>query len=352
MKELNMNGPTWTIGIDIGDRSSYYKVLNQAGEVVEEGRVKTRMVAFQKEFAQRPASRVVMEAGSQSRWISQAMRDWGHETVVANPRQVALISQNQRKGDPQDAELLARLGRVDVELLSPIQHRSEEQQRDLELVQSRTALVKSRSQLVNHVRSVVKGFGQRLCSCSTGSFAHRVSGEIPQGLRASLYPLLEQIWSLTQAIRRLEREIERFSVEKYPQTQRLREIGGVGPITALTYVLVIADVKRFHKSRQVGAYLGLCPARDQSGGKDPQLRITKAGHRLLRSLLINCAQYILRKSSEESDFKRHGERIAEGGGKNAKKRAVVAVARKLSTVMHHLWKTEQAYDPHYLAQAA
>jgi transposase len=280
---------------------------------------------------------VVLEAGNQSRWISQAMRGWGHEAIVANPRKVELISKNTRKADREDAELLARLGRMDVKLLFPIQHRTAQQQEDLEM--------KIRGQLVTHVRAVVKGFGQRLTSCSTEAFGRKVVEEIPPGLRASLYPLLEEIGRLTRQIRAYDREIDRLGREKYPQTAVLRQIRGVGPVTALTFVLVLSEVRRFRRSRDVGAYLGLCPRQAQSGERNPQLRITKAGHRLLRSLLVNCAQYILRQHAPDSDLKRHGEKIAERGGKNAKKRAVVAVARKLSVVMHRLWTTGEVYEP-------
>lgn len=343
--ERNMNIPARTIGIDLGDRSSYFVVLDSAGEILEEGRVKTRMVEFQAMFSQHPASRVVLEAGNQSRWISQAMRGWGHEAIVANPRKVELISKNTRKADREDAELLARLGRMDVKLLFPIQHRTAQQQEDLESVESRALLVKIRGQLVTHVRAVVKGFGQRLTSCSTEAFGRKVVEEIPPGLRASLYPLLEEIGRLTRQIRAYDREIDRLGREKYPQTAVLRQIRGVGPVTALTFVLVLSEVRRFRRSRDVGAYLGLCPRQAQSGERNPQLRITKAGHRLLRSLLVNCAQYILRQHAPDSDLKRHGEKIAERGGKNAKKRAVVAVARKLSVVMHRLWTTGEVYEP-------
>lgn len=345
--QSNMFFPARTIGIDIGDRSSYYVVVDVAGEIVEEGRLQTRTSAFQQQFGQCSSSRVVMEAGNQSRWISQVMRDWGHETIVANSRKVELIGKNQRKGDRSDAETLARLGRADLKLLYPIEHRTAEQQEDLEMIQARALLVKIRGQLVTHVRAVVKGFGERLSSCSTEAFGRKVVGEIPLGLRASLSPLLEEICRLTGQIRAYDRQIERLCQQKYPQTECVRQITGVGPVTALTFVLVISEVKRFRRSRSVGPYLGLCPGRNQSGEQDPELRITKAGHRLLRSLLVNCAQYILRTHSPDSDLKRHGEKIAQRGGKKAKKRAVVAVARKLAVLMHLLWRTGEVYEPLY-----
>ena len=349
-KQSNTQIPESTIGMDIGDRTSYWVQLDVAGEIVGEGSIKTAMPQLQALFSQRRASRVIVESGNQSRWISQALMKWGHETIVANSRKVELITKNQRKGDRVDAELLARMGRMDVKMLYPIEHRTQEQQEDLGMVQARALLVKTRGTLICHVRSSVKESGGRLSGCSTESFANKVREEIPPGLRRSLEPLLEQIQSLTQQIRRYKWQIERLCCEKYPQTESLLQIPGVGPITALTYVLVLSDPDRFQKSRDVGAYLGLVPGRSQSGSKDPQLRISKAGHRVLRSLLVNCAQYILRKSSPECELKSHGEAISERGGKNAKKRAVVAVARKLAVVGHSLWKTGEIYDPWYQSQ--
>ncbi len=349
-KQSNTQIPESTIGMDVGDRTSCWVQLDVTGEIVAEGSVKTAMPQIQALFSQRQASRVIVESGNQSRWISQALVKWGHEAIVANSRKVELITKNQRKGDRVDAELLARLGRMDMSLLYPIEHRTQEQQEDLGVVQARALLVKTRGMLICHVRSSVKESGGRLESCSAESFSRKAAKEIPAGLQASLKPLLVQIENLTQQIRGYERRINRLCRKKYYQTQNLMQIPGVGPITALTYVLVLSNPHRFSKSRDVGAYLGLVPGRDQSGRKDPQLRISKAGHRLLRSLLVNCAQYILRKSSPESELKSHGEGIAERGGKNAKKRAVVAVARKLAVVGHRLWITGSVYDPWYQSQ--
>ena len=298
-------------------------------------------------FKSQPKMRVVLETGTHSRWVQAIAKEQGHEEIVANPRQVRLISQNRKKSDRKDGELLGRLGRVDPELLYPIQHRGEAAQADLAVVKARDELVRARTRLVNHIRGSVKAFGERLPSCSTEAFPHRVQLHIPGCLKTALEPLLEMIEQLTAQIRQYDRQIQQLCQQKYPDTEILQQVRGVGPITALAFVLTLEDAHRFGRSRQVGAYLGLTPRQDQSGTRDPQLRITKAGDRFVRKLLVGSAQYILGPFGSDCDLRRYGERIASRGGKSAKKRAVVAVARKLSVLLHHLWVTGEKYEPLY-----
>ena len=214
------------------------------------------------------------------------------------------------------------------------------------IIRSRQALVGCRTQLVNHVRGAVKSFGARLPKCPARSFHNKAAEHIPEALLPALGPILEQIGSLTQRIRDYERKLETISKERYPETDLLRQVEGVGPLTALTFVLTLEDPYRFERSRSVGAYLGLVPATDQSGDRDPREKhITKEGDEMLRKLLVNGAHYILGPFGSDSDLRRHGEKIASRGGKNAKKRAVVAVARKLAVLLHSLWVSGEVYDP-------
>jgi transposase len=235
--------------------------------------------------------------------------------------------------------------RVDPKLLYPLKHRGEVSQAHLALVRSRQALVDCRTQLVNHVRGAVKSFGARLPKCPARSFHNRAPEHIPEALLPALEPIVEQIGSLTERIRQYDRKLETASKEHYPETQLLRQVEGIGPLTALTFVLTVEDPYRFEKSRSVGAYLGLVPATERSGERDPQKRISKEGDEMLRKLLVGSAHYILGPFDSDSDLRRHGERIATHGGKNAKKRAAVAVARKLCVLLHRLWVTGEAYDP-------
>jgi transposase len=273
------------------------------------------------------------------------LEECGHEVLVANSRKLRLIYANKRKTDEIDAENLARLARVDRKLLYPLRHRGQESQAHMAIIRSRQALVDCRTQLVNHVRGAVKSFGARLPKCPARSFHNRAPEHIPEALLSALGPILEQIGSLTERIRQYDRELQIVAKERYPETDLLRQVEGVGPLTALTFVLTLEDPHRFEKSRCVGAYLGLVPARNQSGDRDPQKRISKEGDEMLRKLLVSCAHYVLGPFGSDSDLRRHGEKIASRGGKNVKKRAVVAVARKLAVLLHSLWISGELYEP-------
>jgi len=334
-----------TIGMDLGDRYSQLCALDGEGEAVEEVRVRTEERALRAAFGARSAAHVVMEAGTHSPWVSRLLEALGHEVWVANPRRVRLISHSDRKSDRHDAETLARLGRMDPALLRPIRHRSAETLADREWLRARAALVASRTQLVNHVRSAVKVAGGRLPSSSTAAFVRKVTEAIPERLRAPLSPVLNQIDALTAALHHYEEQLEALAEAKYPETACLRQVAGVGVVTSLAFVLTLEDPHRFAKSRAVGSYLGLRPRQRQSGDMDLQMRITKAGDRELRRLLVQSAHYILGPFGPDTDLKRFGKRLAERGGKAAKKRAVVAVARKLAVLLHRLWVTGEVYEP-------
>ena len=290
---------------------------------------------------------VAIEAGTHSPWVSRVLKECAHKVLVANPRKTRLIYGQGRKTDKLDAEKLARLARVDPKLLSPLEHRGEASQAHLALIRSREVVVRSRAQLINHVRGTVKSFGARLPKCSTASFHKKVAACIPEELRPALEPLLETIASLSTRVRHYDRELEQLAEEHYPQTKLLRQVQGVGTLTALTFVLTVEDPGRFEESRSVGAYLGLVPGKDQSGERDPQKRISREGDEMLRRLLVGSAHYILGPFGEDSDLRRQGLKIAGGAAKNARKRAVVAVARKLSVLLHHLWISGEVYEPLY-----
>jgi transposase len=332
--------------LDLGDKYSYLCLIDQqSGEVIEEGRLRTAPEAFRRRFVSEQPMRIAIEAGTHSPWASRILEECGHEVLVANARKLRLIYANKQKTDEIDAENLARLARLDPKLLYPLKHRGEGSQAHMAIIRSRQALVGCRTQLVNHVRGAVKSFGGRLPKCPARSFHNKAADHIPAALRPALGPILEQIGSLTQRIRDYERQLETISKERYPETELLRQVEGVGPLTALTFVLTIEDPYRFEKSRSVGAYLGLVPARDQSGNRDPQKHITKEGDEMLRKLLVSGAHYILGPFGSDSDLRRHGEKIASRGAKNSKKRAVVAVARKLAVLLHSLWVSGEVYDP-------
>lgn len=334
-----------TIGMDLGDRYSQLCVLDSEGQVVEEVRVRTEERALRAAFGARAPARVVMEAGTHSPWVSRLLEELDHEVWVANPRRVKLISGSDKKSDRNDAETLARLGRMDPALLRPIRHRSAETLADREMLRARAALVAARTQLVNHARSAVKVAGGRLPTSSTPGFARKVAAAIPERLRPALEPILAMITALNETLRHYERELEAMAETRYPETACLRQVAGVGVVTSLDYVLTLEDPHRFAQSRSVGSYLGLRPRQHQSGDTERQMRITKAGDRELRRLLVQSAHYILGPFGPDTDLKRFGQRLAARGGKAAKKRAVIAVARKLAVLLHRLWVTGEEYRP-------
>jgi transposase len=334
-----------TIGVDLGDKRSHVCVLGAEGQVTSELTISTTPTAFRKYFIAVPSALVVIEVGPHSRWASALIAGLGHKVLVANAGRVPLIHQSNRKSDRLDARHLAKLARVDPSLLCPVTHRDGTAQAHLSVIRARDVLVRARTALINCVRGLVKPTGLQLPSSASAYFARKVAGLIPDALLAAITPLLEQLESLSNAIQQYDEEIESIARSERPETKQLEQVTGVGTLTALAFVLTISDPHRFAKSRQVGNYFGLRPKQSQSGESCPQLGITKAGDHYLRRLLVGSAQYILGRFGPDTDLRRWGLKLAERGGKNAKKRAIVAVARKLAVLLHRLWVSGTAYEP-------
>jgi transposase len=333
-----------TVGIDLGDRSSRYCILDEQGEPVVEGSVATTRKGLAQVLGSKPRSRVALEVGTHSPWVSRCLAELGHEVIVANARRVRLITDSSRKDDRLDAKTLARLARIDPELLSPIRHRSEQAQADLIVIRARAALVEARTMLINSARGLTKSYGERLRSCGTGQVGKALAEALSEPLQKALKPMLTEIESLSECIREYDRQIEQIAKQRYPETELLQQVHGVGTLTALTYVLTLEDPHRFRRSRDAGAYFGLRPRRRESGNSRPQLRISKEGDAYVRKLLVQCAHHILGPFGTDSDLRRWGLELAKGG-KNAKKRALVAVARKLAVLLHKLWVSGEVYEP-------
>src|SRR5712672_4536011 len=330
-------GHKLTIGLDLGDRWSFYCVLDEAGQVILEQKLPTTPEAMKQTFGKIPRSLIALETGTHSPWVSRLLTELGHEVIVAHAQKVELITKSNRKDDRHDARTLARLARIDPELLGPVRHRSAKAQIHLTVIRARAELVRARTALVNAVRGLVKSYGQRLPKCGT----QRVSRELGVGLHAELRevlePLLKEIESLNERIQDYEVRMEKIAKESYPQVELIKQVKGVGTQIALTYVLTLDDPHRFPKSREVGCFLGLRPGRRDSGESQPQMNISKEGDPYLRTMLVQGAHYILGPFGADGDLRRWGLKLAARGGKNAKKRAVVAVARKLAVLLHRLW---------------
>lgn len=343
-----------TIGMDLGDRNHEVCVLDAEGVVRERAQVDNTASQIQKFFGGRERCRIAIEAGTHSGWISRQLEELGYKVIVAQPRAVRAIWSRDRKNDASDAEMLARLLRADPELLRPIKHRSEKAQSDLLLIKARDGLVQMRTKLINQVRGLGKSMGHRFPACDSRYFAARAKADLPGHLYEALGSLLEVIEDLNRRIKTYDVKVTRLAHREYPDTKYLESVPGVGALTALAYVLTIDDPHRFRRSREVGPYLGLVPKQDQSGSRDKQLRITKSGDGYMRRLLVGSAQCILKKSGPDCQLRDRGLRIAARGGKNARKRAAVAVARSLSVLLHKLWVSKTVFDPQYgrVVQAA
>ena len=341
----NISEQKLTIGLDLGDRNSWYCVLDGVGQIQLEQRVRTNAKALREVFGGMPCSRIALEIGTHSPWISRLLGELGHEVIVANARKVRLIGESRQKDDRLDAQTLARLARVDPQLLSPVKHRSAQAQADLMMIRARAGLVRARTGLVNTARGLAKSYGERLRGCNVRNMNPEKAEGLSPELQRALEPLLATIEELSERICEYNERIEALAQTSYPQVALLRQIKGVGTLIALTFLLTLEDPHRFGKSRDVGCYLGLQPGRRNSGQSEPQMHISKEGDPYLRTLLVQGAQHILGPFGIDCDLRRWGLKLAERGGRNGKKRAIVATARKLAVLLHHLWVSGEVYEP-------
>jgi transposase len=300
---------------------------------------------MQEVFGAMPRSRIALETGMHSPWISRLLTELGHEVIVAHARNVRLIGESRKKDDRMDAQTLARLARIDPQLLSPVKHRSAKAQADLTVIRARAGLVRARTALVNTARGLAKSYGERLRGCNVRNMNLEKAERLSPELQRALEPLLAALESLSERIREYNERIETLAQQSYPQTALLKQIKGVGTLIAVTYMLTLEDPHRFGKSRDVGCYLGLQPGRRNSGQSQPQMHISKEGDPYLRTLLVQGAQHILGPFGVDCDLRRWGLKLAERGGKSGKKRAIIATARKLAVLLHHLWVSGEAYEP-------
>ena len=331
-----------TIGIDLGDKMSRYCMVNREGEVVEEGSFRNQVSSIETHFSGEPR-RIALEAGGQSAWISRELKRLGHEVIVANARQLKWITASDTKNDPVDARKLALLARADVRLLAPVEHRTADQQGELAVIRARDAILRARTLLINTARGIAKGLGLRLPKSITATFGKRALVDLPVMLRTALAGLLEQIDGLSQHIGSYDQQVGELAA-RHPEVERLTSIPGVGKLTAVSFVLTLGRPERFAHSRDVAGFLGLRPKQRQSGARDPQLGISKSGDPYLRKLLVQCSHHILGHWGTDSALRRWGLAKGEGGSK-ATLRAIVAVARKLSVLLHRLWVSGEFYKP-------
>jgi transposase len=329
-------------GIDLHQDKSEICIIDEDGEVTEKTTVRTTRRALSRYFESRSRMRVVMEAGGSSPWVSRLIEGCGHEKVVCAPRRVRLIAESTLKADAVDAEVLARLVRIDPGFLGSVTHRSEEAQRLRSKLTVRTALVEARTKWINTVKGILRGFGYRVAGGGTRTFPQRVAKlDLPAELREVIEPLLTQLELVTAEIVRREEDLEQVARE-LPVVEHLRQIPGVGLIVSLYYVLTVDDPERFRRSRDVAAYFGLRPTMRSSASVSYFGRITREGDSEMRRLLVQAAHGLLRTRTRS----RLQDWAVELAGRRGKGKAVVALARKIAVLMHRLWVTGEVFQPY------
>ena len=338
-----------TIGMDVSDKKTQICVMAKTGttpKVVMETTIPTTKNGLAKFLAtQDKSSPVAFETGVHCRWMKDVAAGMGFKVYVANPCRLRMITESKTKNDVNDARMLARMALADPGLLHPVKLRGPEHQRMLNLHEMRNLLVKQRTGIIVQLRAVAKSMGFRIAKCPTESF-HKLDTKVwPTEFRDIAWPTMKNLEQLAVTIKTYEKQIRELAETPAfkAQVERLTEIHYVGLYVATGFVAVTGgDMERFGKPRDVGAWLGLTPRQDQSGDIDRQCHVTKVGSALMRRLLVESAQMILRKASADTDLKVKGMRICARGAKIAKRKAVTAVARALAVLMAAMLKKPDA----------
>lgn len=327
-------------GIDLHLKSSEVYVVDESGEASERARVPTTEASLRRWFGGRAPMRICIEASGLSPWVGRVLTELGHEVIVANAQRVRLIAESTLKNDKVDAETLARLVRMDPALLCPIRHRSEETQRLRGMLRVRRALINSRTTCLNTARGLLRSFGHRVPGRRPERLARALTtGKVPEELCALVAPLVATALELDEKVQALDGEVIELG-RGFPEVERFQQVPGIGPLVALAFVLCIEDPRRFGSSRDIPSFLGLRPRMRESAERSHFGSITRQGDAEMRRLLVQAAHGCLR-SHQDTDLKRWAEELA---GRIGKKKAVVALARKLAVVLHHLWVSGEDYQ--------
>jgi transposase len=350
------SGQAAVAGIDLGNKHSEICWLDANGEVVERRRIATSSVELEKTFGGQPALVIAIETGMHANWVRRRLEALGHLVYVADAKRVKLIWETKSKDDRRDAQLLAEVVLRWPELLHAVPGRSLESEHGRALLTLRAALVDARTELINSVRGVTKSFGEKLPAADTAAFARKAGPALPAELRELVHATLLVIEQMSAQIAVYDKQVLKLCDGPYAAaTRRLRSIPGVGPLTALAFVLELDnDPGRLRNSRAAGALVGLRPGRKESGESKPELGITKTGNRMLRRYLVQCAHYMLGAFGKDCALRRWGLGLAgRRSSKRGKRCAIVATARKLAVLLHTLWRKDQDFDPSIgLEQAA
>lgn len=330
------------VGLDIGKRKAHACVTTEDGTIVDEKSIVQRRDELAVFFSKYPKSRILIEASTSSEWVARYLTSLEHEVIVADPRFRLMYAAGDKKikTDRRDARALAVALRVGAFRRA---HRKSDDARALALkVKLRAGLVRARTRLIQQVRAACEYEGVILEKCNTRYFTDIVLEErLPDVLANSLEPSILQIASLQEAIGAIDAEIEGVA-ETDAAVIRLKSVRGIGALTATAFRATLDDVERFKSAKEMTSFLGLVPSQNSSGDAQGRLgRITKTGDGLVRSYLVEAAHLIMSKRSPDTALKRWALRVAARRGK---KKAAVALARKLARILFAMWRDGSEFD--------
>ena len=343
-----------TIGADVSDRTTKICVMTKAegGErrIVLETTCATTKAGLEEAFSKFDRSwPVAFETGTHCRWMDGVFRKMGFKTIVGNPGKIPSITKSNTKNDRNDARELARLAIADPAMLHPVFLRDEVYQQMLRFHHARNMLISQRTQSINQIRGFAKSVGHRIECSSTEKFHEQGKAGWPRELEECAWPLMGMLKTINLKIKAYDKLIARLAErpEFKSMVERVRVVYGVGIIGSTVFVAAIGGrPDRFAHTRDIGPYFGMIPKQEQSGDDDKQLHITHAGADIVRTTLVECAGVVMMDKSKDTDLKLKGLRIAMHGGKIARKKAKVAVARGLAVAMLALMQhPEREYIP-------
>jgi len=331
------------VGLDVSQRETSLCVVDDAGRVVYEGKVKSDPGALADVLHKRApqAERIGFETGAMASWLWHELRRVGLPVVCIDARHAhAALSVRINKSDQNDAKGLAELVRVGW--YREVKVKSEESQRVRAMLVARSRLVAIRRDIENQVRSMIKEYGLLFRRAIGRQFRNQVIELLGKDhqLRGIIDPLLLIHESICLQQTNFDEDVRRLA-KSDETTRRLMTVPGVGVITALTFRHTIDDPSRFRSASKVGAYLGLTPRRNQSGETDMNGRISRWGDRLLRTYLFEAATVLLYRTKKWSSLKAWGVKLVKRIGM---KKAKVAIARKIAVILHCIWVDGTSFE--------
>lgn len=336
-----------TIGMDLGDKKHAIVGLDAKANIVLRRWLPNDQDSLRTFFERNKGAEIGMETGTHCRWISVLATECGCKAYIGNAHKLRSIFGNTHKNDMRDAEEIANLLHENKRHFHPVMLRDQEHQDLVQLVKMREVAMTDRTRSINAIRGMAKANGARIADCDADSF-HRqlklVLMTLPDNLIRLFRPQIELLKAINATIKAYGKLIDRYRKQHFKEECALLEtIPGIGPINSTSFVAFAGDVKRFRHACDVGPYFGLTAGRDQSSDKDEPKKITKEGNKFVRHLLVNAANNIMKASAANTELKQFALRVWGERGKIAKRKAKVALARKLAVTMAAMLRNGTAY---------